>query len=107
VSEYLSDGISESIIDLLSEPIGVLESIAAMILRHTNDRVTRKHYIKPAPVKAIAAMRQLSETFSKVETPKHPNYSQMLPSMLPKLSKRTNPKGASRGFSKRECHLNA
>jgi hypothetical protein len=41
-----------------------------MILRHTNDRVTRKHYIKPAPVEAIVAMRQLSETFSKVETPK-------------------------------------
>jgi hypothetical protein len=41
-----------------------------MILRHTNDRVTRKHYIKPAPVEAIAAMRQLSETFAKVETPK-------------------------------------
>ena len=46
------------------------ESIAAMILRHTNDRVTRKHYIKPAPVEAITAMRQLSDTFSKVETPK-------------------------------------
>jgi len=52
------------------ERIGVRESIAAMILRHTNDRVTRKHYIKPAPVEAIAAMRQLSEAFSKVETPK-------------------------------------
>jgi hypothetical protein len=52
------------------ERIGVRESIPAMILRHTNDRVTRKHYIKPAPVEAIAAMRQLSETFSKVETPK-------------------------------------
>jgi integrase len=52
------------------ERIGVRESIAAMILRHTNDRVTRKHYIKPAPVEAIAAMRQLSETFAKVETPK-------------------------------------
>ena len=52
------------------ERIGVRESIAAMILRHTNDRVTRKHYIKPAPVEAIAAMRQLSETFAKVEAPK-------------------------------------
>ena len=52
------------------ERIGVRESIAAMILRHTNDRVTRKHYIKPAPVEAIAAMRQLSDTFSKVETPR-------------------------------------
>jgi len=54
------------------ERIGVRESIAAMILRHTNDRVTRKHYIKPAPVEAIVAMRQLSETFSKVETPRLP-----------------------------------
>ncbi len=35
-------------------------------------RVTRKHSIKPAPVEAITAMRQLSETFSKVETPKLP-----------------------------------
>ena len=52
------------------ERIGVRESIAAMILRHTNDRVTRKHYIKPAPVEAIVEMRQLSETFAKVETPK-------------------------------------
>ena len=44
------------------------DSIAAMILRHTNDRVTRKHYIKPAPVEAIAPMRQLPEAFSKVDS---------------------------------------
>ena len=43
------------------------DQIAAMILRHTNDRVTRKHYIKPALVEAIAAMRRLSEALSKVE----------------------------------------
>jgi integrase len=52
------------------ERIGVRDSIGAMILRHTNDRVTRKHYIKPPSLEAITAMRRLSETFSKVETPK-------------------------------------
>ena len=52
------------------EAIGVRESIAAMILHHANERVTKKHYIKPAPLEAITAMRQLSETFSRVETPK-------------------------------------
>ena len=51
------------------ERIGVRDSIAAMILRHTNDRVTHKHYIKPAPVEAVSPTRQLAETFSKVETP--------------------------------------
>ena len=34
---------------------GFRESIAAMILRHANDRVTRKHYIKPPTLEAIAA----------------------------------------------------
>jgi integrase len=43
--------------------IGVRESIAAMVLRHSNDRVTRKHYIKRPTLEAIAAMRRLSETF--------------------------------------------
>jgi integrase len=47
------------------ERIGVKESIAAMILRHANDRVTRKHYIKPPTLEAIAAMRRLSESFRR------------------------------------------
>jgi len=65
------------------ERIGVRESIAAMILRHTNDRVTRKHYIKPAPIEAIVAMRQLSDTFSKVETPR------LLPTNAPQNAPQT------------------
>jgi len=73
------------------ERIGVRESIAAMILRHTNDRVTRKHYIKPAPVEAIVAMRQLSETFSKVETPKLlANAPQNAPQTLESAEQRTS-----------------
>lgn len=51
------------------ERIGIRESIAAMILRHANDRVTRKHYIKPPTLEAIAAMRRLSESFSAIEKP--------------------------------------
>ncbi|SPF35125.1 hypothetical protein SBA1_140015 [Candidatus Sulfotelmatobacter kueseliae] len=42
----------------------------ARVSKDGKRRVTRKHSIKPAPVEAITAMRQLSETFSKVETPK-------------------------------------
>jgi len=38
-------------------------------LRHANDRVTRKHYIKPPTLEAIAAMRRLSESFSAIEKP--------------------------------------
>jgi len=41
----------------------------------TNDRVTRKHYIKPP---SIAAMRQLSETLSALPKPK------LLPNCSPK-----------------------
>jgi integrase len=52
------------------ERIGVRESIAAMILRHTNERVTRKHYIKPPSIEARAAMRLLSEAFSNKLLPK-------------------------------------
>ena len=36
-----------------------------MILRHTNDRVTKKHHIKPPSPESTMAMRQLSERFSK------------------------------------------
>src|ERR1022692_4489208 len=52
------------------ERIGIRESIAAMILRHANDRVTRKHYIKPPTLEAVAAMRRLSESFSAIEKPR-------------------------------------
>jgi integrase len=52
------------------ERIGVRDAIAAMVLRHSNDRVTRKHYIKPPSVEAITAMRQLSKTFSTITAPK-------------------------------------
>jgi len=52
------------------ERIGVRESIAAIVLRHSNDRVTRKHYIKPPTIEAIAAMRRLSETLLALDKPK-------------------------------------
>ena len=38
--------------------IGVRQAIAAMILRHSNDRVTRKHHIKPPSIEAVAAMQR-------------------------------------------------
>jgi integrase len=59
------------------ERIGVREAIAAIILRHTNDRVTRKHYIKPPSIEAIAAMRRLSETLVTLEG------SKLLPNCSP------------------------
>jgi integrase len=59
------------------ERIGVRDSISAMVLRHTNDRVTKKHYIKPPSSEAMAAMRQLSETLSALGKPK------LLPSCSP------------------------
>lgn len=64
------------------ERIGVRESIAAMVLRHSNDRVTRKHYIKPPTLEAIAAMRRLSETILALDKPK------MLPNCSPESSER-------------------
>jgi integrase len=64
------------------ERIGVRESIAAMILRHSNDRVTRKHYIKTPTVEAIAAMKRLSETLSAIEK------SKLLSNCSPDESKR-------------------
>ena len=56
---------------------GVRKSIAAMVLPHSNDRVTRKHYIKPPTLEAIAAMRRLSETILALDKPK------MLPNCSP------------------------
>jgi hypothetical protein len=52
-----------------------------MVLRHSNDRVTRKHYIKQPSIEAITAMKQLSETFSSIKTPK------LLPTCSPEASK--------------------
>ncbi len=66
------------------ERIGVRESIAAMVLRHANDRVTRKHYIKPPTLEAIAAMRRLSETLLALDKPK------MLPNCSPEGPKEPN-----------------
>jgi integrase len=65
------------------ERIGVREAIAAMVLRHSNDRVTRKHYIKPPSVEAVSAMRRLSETLSTLEGMK------LLPNCSPDASKET------------------
>jgi hypothetical protein len=80
-----------------SNVIGVRESIAAMILRHTNDRVTREHYVKPAPIEAIAAMRKLSEAFSKVETPKLlTNAAQNDPHLLQPMNTERNANGSSK-----------
>jgi integrase len=65
------------------ERIGVRDSISAMVLRHTNDRVTRKHYIKPPSIEAMAAMRQLSETLSALAKPK------LLPNCSPEDPKKS------------------
>ena len=64
------------------ERLEVRESIAAMILRHTNDRVTRKHYIKPPSIEARAAMQVLSEAFSSLGGVK----------LLPKIAPQTSQK---------------
>jgi integrase len=63
------------------ERIGVRESVAAMVLRHTNDRVTRKHYIKPPSIEAAMAMRQLAETLARTH-------------LLPSCSPEALPEGA-------------
>jgi integrase len=63
------------------ERIGVRDAIAAMVLRHSSDRVTRKHYIKPPSIEAIAAMRRLSEKLSTIKTPK------LLPNCSPEAPK--------------------
>ena len=51
------------------ERIGVRDTITAMILRHTNDRVTKKHYIKPPSIEAVRAMQRFSETLLALENP--------------------------------------
>ena len=65
------------------ERIGVRDSIAAMILRHTNERVTRKHYIKPPSAESRAAMRLLSVAFSNVGSIK------LLPKIAPQTSQKS------------------
>jgi integrase len=71
------------------ERIGVRDAIAAMILRHSNDRVTRKHYIKPPSIEAISAMRQLSDTLSMMDT------HQLLPNCSPEIAKPAEPAKAA------------
>lgn len=51
------------------ERIGVRETIAAMILRHSNDRVTRKHHIKPPSIEAVSAMQRLSDRLTTMQKP--------------------------------------
>jgi integrase len=52
------------------ERIGVRDAINAMVLQQSDDRVTRKHYIKPPSIEAIAAMNQFSEMLLALEKPK-------------------------------------
>jgi hypothetical protein len=61
------------------EVIGGQASHAWMevFLPGSNDRVTRKHYIKPPTLEAIAAMRRLSETLLALDKLK------MLPNSSP------------------------
>lgn len=54
-----------------------------MILRHSNDRITRKHYTKPPSIEAIAAMRRLSEMLSTMKT------RELLPNCSPEAPKET------------------
>jgi integrase len=63
------------------ERIGVRERIAAMVLRHSNDRVTRKHYIKPPSTEAVSAMQRLSDTLTTMQKP------QLLPNRSPEVQK--------------------
>jgi hypothetical protein len=83
------------------ERIGVRESIAAMVLRHSNDRVTRKHYIKPPTLEAIAAMRRLSETIPRWTTRK---CSPIAPQRVQNGSKVAQ---RSRGFNEARGNVNA
>jgi|SRR5581483_2887648 len=72
------------------ERIGVREAIAAMILRHSNDRVTRKHYIKPPSIEAVSAMQRLSDTLTTMQTP------QLLPNCSPEAGKQGDTQARSR-----------
>jgi integrase len=63
------------------ERIGVREAIAAMILRHSNDRVTRKHYIKPPSIEAVSAMQRLSDMLTTMQKP------QLIPNCSPDVGK--------------------
>jgi len=72
------------------ERIGVREAIAAMILRHSNDRVTQKHYIKPPCIKAVYAMHRLSDTLTTMQKP------QLLPNCSLVVGKQGEAEVASR-----------
>jgi hypothetical protein len=61
-----------------------------MILRHSNDRVTRKHYIKPPSIEAVSAMQRLSETLTTMQKP------QLLPNCSPDVGKEGEAQVASR-----------
>jgi hypothetical protein len=71
------------------ERIGVRETIAAMVLRHSNDRVTRKHYIKPLSIEVVSAMQRLSDTLTTMQKP------QMLPNCSPDVQKAAEARLAS------------
>lgn len=66
--------------------------------------VTPKHYIKSAPVEAIATLRRLSG--GVLEGWNRRNCSQMLPRMIPKLTQRMNRKREANGSSKHKSDLN-
>lgn len=72
------------------ERIGVREAIAAMILRHSNDRVTRKHYIKPPSIEAVSAMQRLSDMLTTMQRP------QLLPNCSPDVGKQGESEVTSR-----------
>ena len=63
------------------ERIGVRETITAMVLRHSSDRVTRKHYIKPPSIEAVSAMQRLSDALTTMQKP------QVLPNCSPAAQK--------------------
>jgi hypothetical protein len=60
-----------------------------MVLRHSNDRVTRKHYIKPPSIEAVSAMQRLSDTLATMQKP------QLLPNCSPEVPKEGEAQAAS------------
>lgn len=84
------------------ERIGGREAIAAMILRHSNDRVTRKHYSKPLSVEAVSAMqRLLRDPFYTLTAPIAPQLLQKSQQRLratPKLVGCSERKGAANAY---------
>jgi hypothetical protein len=66
------------------ERIGVRDAITAVVLRQSNDLVSRKHHIKPPSKEAVAAMKQFSETLAVLEKPK------LIPNGSPNTPKEAN-----------------